>query len=75
MGPVLQLLWRIVSAPVRLPWRGVKRLYRPVGRRRYERQRRREELAEAERQRAREQEEARQRAEALAAARKILDVD
>ena len=43
--------------------------------RRYERQRRREELAEVERLRAREQEEARQRAEALAEVRKILDVD
>src|SRR5512132_3079357 len=61
VGPLLQLLWRIVSAPVWLPWRGLQRLYRPVQQRRYERQRQREELAAAERQRTREAEEARQR--------------
>ena len=50
--PVLAFAWRIVTAPVRLPWRAIKRLYRPIERRRWERQRRREQLQEAERVRA-----------------------
>lgn len=75
VGPLLRLPWRIVTAPVRLPWRCVRRAYGAVRSRRYERQRRRVELAAAERQRDREAELARKDAEALAAARRILDVD
>lgn len=73
--PVLKLLWRIVSAPVRLPWKTVKRLYRLIQRRRWERQQRHAEIAEAERERERARAAARERAEALATASKILDVD
>ena len=75
VAPVLEFAWRVATAPVRLPVRAVKRVLRLLRMRRYERERRREELAEVERLRAREQEEARQRAEALAEVRKILDVD
>jgi hypothetical protein len=69
------LLLKIVTAPVRLPWRGLKRLYRPVAERRRERRWRRQELAAAEQQRTRERERERKEAEALAAARRIIDVD
>jgi hypothetical protein len=58
LEPVLAFAWRIVTAPVRLPWRAIKRLYRPVKQRRWERQRRREQLQEAERVRASELESA-----------------
>jgi hypothetical protein len=73
--PVLRLLWRIVSAPVRLPFKAVKRLFRTVLRWRHARRRQQHELAEAERQREGERAAARERAEALATASKILDVD
>ena len=68
-------LWRIVTAPVRLPWRAVKRLYRPVVRWRHARRQHQYEVVEAERKREGARAAARERSEALATARKILDVD
>jgi hypothetical protein len=73
--PVLWFVWRVVTAPIRLPWQGLKRLYRPIARRRRERRWQREQAAEAERVRLREQEEARRHAEALEEVRRVLDVD
>jgi hypothetical protein len=73
--PTFRFVWRIITAPVRLPVNAVKRLSGQIAGRRRERQWQRERLAAAERAEAMRREQEQRRAEARAEMRRLLDAD